>query len=193
MSKLKDYRQQRVNANRHKPFGMKLITDSVQRDGFSAPMVAAADGELFIGSARKEVVDDVMDVDPIIVHSKGDRPIIHVRDDILTADDPRARRLGYADNAIASIDWNPDGAILAALAADDNVIQHMIAADNASTRAVMGFAEDGKEGNEQNRKLEPQQMLHILISVNVNDAIYVRNLVEQIATMRGVEVDYSAN
>lgn len=48
------FRAQRANANKHKPLGLKLVSDSIQRDGYSAPMVAAADGELFIGSLRHE-------------------------------------------------------------------------------------------------------------------------------------------
>jgi len=143
MSKLSDYRPQRVNANRHKPFGLKLLSDSIQRDGFSAPIVAAADGEVFAGSARLEVAGDVLPADPIIVTSDGTRPIIHIRTDIPNADDPRARRLGVADNIIGQIDYEPDGAILAAMAADDEILKRLIAADDDSTRAVMAAAGQG--------------------------------------------------
>ena len=67
----RQFRGQRVNANKHKPYGLKLIADSIQRDGYSSPMVAAADGEIFAGSARLEVAGDVLPTDPIIVESDG--------------------------------------------------------------------------------------------------------------------------
>ena len=118
--KLSDFRPQRKNINLGKPHGLAALDKSIRRDGYSAPMVAAADGEIFAGSKRLERVADVMPGSaPIIVHSDGTRPVIHVRDDIPNADDPRAVRLGYADNAIAAMDWAPDGALLAALAMDD--------------------------------------------------------------------------
>lgn len=135
------FRPQRVNANKHKPLGLKMVGDSIQRDGYSAPMVAAADGELFIGSLRHEAVSDVLPAEPIVIRSRGDRPIIHIREDIPNADDPRARRLGVADNIIAHVDYNPDGAIMAALAGEDAAIKQMIEADDLSLHAIMALTQ----------------------------------------------------
>lgn len=151
-SGLAAFRPQRANANKHKPLGLKMVGDSIQRDGYSAPMVAAADGELFIGSLRHEAVSDVLPAEPIVIRSRGDRPIIHIREDIPSADDPRARRLGVADNIIAHIDYNPDGEILATLAGEDAALRQMIEADELSLRAIQTFAiqppSDFKEYNE---------------------------------------------
>lgn len=147
--KLSKFRPQRKNVNLGKPHGVTMLDKSIRADGYSAAMTAA-DLEVFAGSKRLERSADIFgaDVEPIIVHSNGDRPIIHVRDDIPNADDPRAKRLGYADNAIAAIDWNPDGAILAALAADDDkLIRDMIAADAASMAAVLAAANGNGSGD----------------------------------------------
>ena len=149
--KLSDFRPQRKNINLGKPHGLAALDKSIRRDGYSAPMVAAADGEIFAGSKRLERVADVMpDALPIVVHSDGTRPVIHVRDDILNADDPRAVRLGYADNAIAAMDWAPDGALLAALAAQDTAIADLAWQENASLKAVSlaGKAIEFKEYDE---------------------------------------------
>jgi len=136
---LKDYRPQSANVNKHKPFGLQELTRSIERDGYSAPIVAAADGEVFAGSARLEKAAEVfgLDIEPIVVHSDGTRPIIHIRDDIKNANDPKARRLGVADNIIARVDYDPDGEILAALAADDEAIMAMVKADDASLAAML--------------------------------------------------------
>jgi hypothetical protein len=53
MSKLSAFRPQRKNANKHTALGTKQLADSIQRDGYSTPMVAAADGEIFAGSISR--------------------------------------------------------------------------------------------------------------------------------------------
>lgn len=152
--KLADFRPQRRNANRGRQAGLAQLDKSLRRDGYSAPMVAAADGEVFAGSKRLERAADVFgaDVEPIVVHSDGTRPVIHVRDDIATADDPRAVRLGVADNLIAAIDHNPDGEMLALIAAEDAAIAEMVRADGLSAKAILsgpdapdGFKEFGDD------------------------------------------------
>jgi DNA modification methylase len=111
-----DFRPQQRNANRHTIHGMARLEDSIRRDGYLTPMTAAASGEVFDGSARLETVAEILDgVEPIVVESDGTRPIIHVRTDIPTADDPRAVRLALAANKIAAdnLDW--DASMLAEL------------------------------------------------------------------------------
>ena len=107
------FRPQQKNANKHTEHGTRLLEKSITQDGFIDAQTAAADGEIFSGSARLELSEDKFaGVEPIVVHSDGKRPIIVVRDDIPSADDPRARRLSIAANQIGATDWNPDGDIL---------------------------------------------------------------------------------
>lgn len=143
LKRLSQFRPQKANANKGNPRGLTQLDKSLRRDGYSAPMVAAADGEIFAGSKRLERAADVfgVDVEPIVVHSDGTRPVIHVRDDIKTADDPRAVRLGVADNAIAHMDYDPDGELLALLAAEDAAIAEMVRADELSMKAALEFTQ----------------------------------------------------
>ena len=107
---LGDFRPQQQNANQHTARGMGALERSMRTDGYSTPMVAAANGEVFDGSARHEVGGQLFDgTAPIVVHSDGTRPVIHVRDDIPSAADPRAKRLALAANRIAqlNLDWDP--------------------------------------------------------------------------------------
>lgn len=154
LKRLSQFRPQARNANKGKQAGLTQLDKSLRRDGYSAPMVAAADGEIFAGSKRLERAADVFgaDIEPIVVHSDGTRPVIHVRDDIATADDPRAVRLGVADNAIAHMDYDPDGELLALLAAEDAAIADMVKADELSAKAILagpdapdGFKEFGDD------------------------------------------------
>lgn len=108
---------QRKNANRHTQRGMGLLEGSIEKDGWIGAVTVAADGETFDGSARVEVTARMgMLDDPIVVHSDGTRPVIVVRDDIPSADDERAVRLGLGANWIAAknLDWDPG--VLAELA-----------------------------------------------------------------------------
>jgi DNA modification methylase len=126
LKKITDFRPQRKNANRGKLHGVRLLEKSVQSDGWIGGQTAAANHEMIGGSKRLELAAEKFpDVEPIIVESDGSRPVIVVRTDIPNAEDPRARRLSVADNQIAATDWNPDGALLAEWAGEDEAIRAM--------------------------------------------------------------------
>lgn len=115
-------RPQRKNANRHTPRGMGLLEASIQRDGWIGAITVAADGETFDGSARVEVTgaNGMLD-DAIVVETDGSKPVVVVRRDIPSADDPRAKRLGIAANRVGqlNLEWEPG--VLAELRDDPEV------------------------------------------------------------------------
>jgi len=98
------------NPNRHKPRGMQELARSMTEDGYTEPMVAAADHTVIAGNARLEVAGQVFAGEPIIVETDGTRPIIHVRTDIATADTPEARRIAIRSNRVAELNlaWDAD-------------------------------------------------------------------------------------
>jgi hypothetical protein len=108
------------NANRHTVRGLKALTDSMRAVGYTEPMVAAADGEMLSGSARLETVADVfgVDVEPLVIHSDGRRPVIHIRDDIPNAQTPEAVKIALTANRVAQLDLSWDVEMLASLDAD---------------------------------------------------------------------------
>lgn len=115
---LAGFRPQRENANAHTLRGTRMLAEAMARSGYVTPMTAAADGEVIVGSNRLNVAADVFDgVEPIVVHSDGTRPIIHVRDDIPSADDERAVRIALEDNRIAEVGLAFDPDVIAAIAA----------------------------------------------------------------------------
>lgn len=114
--KISDFVPQNKNANKHTARGLGMLNDSIAKDGWLGAMTVAADYETFDGSARLETAYERFgDIEPIIVHSKGDRPVIVVREDIPSADDPRAKRLAIAANRIAQVDLDWDAKILSEL------------------------------------------------------------------------------
>jgi hypothetical protein len=119
---------QQKNANKHTLHGTRLLEKSITEDGYIDAQTAAADGEIISGSARLELsAEKFADVEPIIVHSDGKRPVIVVRDDIPNANTARAKRLSVAANQIAKTDFNPDGELLKEWAGEDDAIRKMFA------------------------------------------------------------------
>ena len=121
---------QKSNVNKHTSYGLRLLEKSIQGDGFIDAQTAAADGEIISGSARIELAGEKFpDVEPIIVHSDGTRPVIVVRDDIPNANSPRARRLSVAANKIAQVDFDPDWALLKEWGGEDEQIKKLFSDD----------------------------------------------------------------
>ena len=149
--KLSDFRSQSKNGNRHTVRGMGLLSHSIGKNGVIGAMTVAADYETFDGSATWETCVDTFgeDVEPIIVRSKGDRPIIHIREDIPTADDPRAKELGIAANRVAEVNLDYDLEVLAELH-EEVGLEDMFFADEIE--ALMG-KEKPPEDNEWNNAL----------------------------------------
>lgn len=135
MKKISDFTPQKRNANKHTPYGLRLLEKSLREDGFIDAQTAAADGEIISGSARLEKAvevftdEDGQEVEPIIVHSDGKRPVIVIRDDIPNAEHPRARRLSVAANKIAQVDFDPDWALLKEWGGEDEQIKKLFSDD----------------------------------------------------------------
>jgi hypothetical protein len=113
-AKISEFRPQVKNANKHTPRGLGQLSTIVGSDGWISAITVCNDGETIDGSARLETAYEIFgdDVEPIIVRSRGDRPIIHIREDIESADDPRAIKLSVAANRIAQIDLDWDVQVL---------------------------------------------------------------------------------
>ena len=109
-AKLSDFRTQERNLNRHKPRGMGMLDNIIAKDGWQSAITVANDNQVFAGSARLEVAQERFgdESEPIVFDIDGTRPVILRRTDIPTADDPRAIRLGIADNRISEVNYDPD-------------------------------------------------------------------------------------
>ena len=136
--KLSDFRQQAMNANKHTERGMKALEASMNEVGYTAPMIAAADGEIIAGSARHETAANVFgaDVEPVVVESDGKRPIVVVRTDIKNAETRAAKRIGLLDNRVQEIDLSFDPLVLAQLYAEDKTLTAGLWSDDELTELL---------------------------------------------------------
>ena len=116
--KLSDFRTQERNCNRHRPRGMGQLSNIISKEGWQGAITVAANNETFSGSARLETAQERFgdESEPIVFDIDGTRPVILRRTDIPTADDPRAIRLGIADNRISELNYDPDIELLSAIA-----------------------------------------------------------------------------
>lgn len=120
--KLRNFRPQQKNANKHNQRGLRMLDNAMSEDGYVAPMTAAADGEIIDGSARLErVAERFPDVDPIVIEHDGTRPIIAKRIDIPNANTPQAKRISLRANRIAEVDLDWDIDILKNLETEINL------------------------------------------------------------------------
>lgn len=98
------------NANRHTPNGMQSLADALQRHKFGRPTLADKNLRMIAGNGVLESVASVAGVDAevIVVRTRGDKMIVHVRED-LDLDDPETRRMALEDNRIQeqNLDWDP--------------------------------------------------------------------------------------
>lgn len=112
--KLSDFRTQERNLNRHRPRGMGQLSNIISKEGWQSAITVAANNETFSGSARLETAQELFgdESEPIVFDIDGTRPVILRRIDIPTANDPRAIRLGIADNRINEVNYDLDVELL---------------------------------------------------------------------------------
>lgn len=161
---LKNFRPQRINSNKHKPVGLGALRNSIGRYGIGDGITVARDGESISGSARLETLAEIMPGVKIVeIETDGNTLVVNRRIDIPTANSPRARALSAASNIVNVLDYNPDGAILAAIAAEEEVIKQMIAAEDASRKAVMEIGESSESIPEMELQLNESYDYIVLV------------------------------
>jgi hypothetical protein len=144
-AKISDFRTQQKNSNRHTVMGVGMLQHAIANEGWISAITVCNDGESIDGSARLEAAYERFgeDVEPIIVRSKGDRPIIHIREDLPDASDPRAKKLSIYANRIAEVDLDYDLEVLAELH-EEVGLEEMFFADEIE--ALMGKENRDDEG-----------------------------------------------
>jgi hypothetical protein len=127
-----------------------MLDNIIAKDGWQGAITTAANGETFAGSARLEVAQERFgdESEPIVFDIDGTRPVILRRVDIPTADDPRAIRLGIADNRISELNYDPDIELLSAIAEEVD-ISDMYFEDELAALVEADRKEDEDEQKEE--------------------------------------------
>jgi len=181
--KITELRPQRKNANKHTPYGLRLLEKSVQNDGWLDAQTAAADGEIISGSARLELAaEKFADVEPIIVDSDGTRPVIIRRTDIPNADTARARRLSVAANKIQAVDFDPDWALLKEWGGEDEQIKKLFSDDEWRE----GTGEKKPQISNENEIIPEQYAIMITCQTEHEQTIMLERFLEEGITCRAL-------
>lgn len=114
-AKLSDVTEQPRNANKHTVRGSAMLEHSIRKNGVISAITTTKKLQTFDGSNTLANCLDIFgdDVEPIFVYSDGSRPVVHVRTDIESIDDPKAKELSVAANRIPEVDLDYDLEILA--------------------------------------------------------------------------------
>ncbi len=95
------------NANCGTDRGRKLLAESLKELGAGRSIVCDRNGKIIGGNKTLEQAISLgLEVEAI--HTKGDKLIAVVRDDLDLDTDPKARALAYSDNRIAELDLSWD-------------------------------------------------------------------------------------
>ena len=97
------------------------------------------------------------------------------------------------DNESTRQSYDPDIDILTALASGDEALLGSLEKQDAIFRNMVEDMLDKGSHPEQSEELTPFSKLRILISVDIDHAVDVREAIEKIATLDGVQVEYGAN
>jgi hypothetical protein len=96
------------NARKHNPKNVGMIERSLQETGVGRSIVTTRDGTIIAGNATIEAAGAAGIEDAIVVRTRGDKVIVHVREDLADGD-TRATLLGLYDTRTAELaDWDVD-------------------------------------------------------------------------------------
>jgi len=194
------------NVNKHTARGGTLVSNSLQKRGAFRSIASAGKGAetpvVYAGNLTLQTAVDAGFTEIVNVHVRGDQLVNVVRDDIEPGS-AEAIALGLEDNESAARSYNPDIDILAALAAGDGAILSALRKEDGIFGDMVGdmldaaeFADEEKL-DEKGLEIKPKSYLHILVSIDmalsVESVLDVREKIESIKDLPGVEVLYGGN
>jgi hypothetical protein len=97
------------NANKGTPAGQDMVDQSIADYGAGRSIVVDRNGAVIGGNKTlKSAIDAGLDVE--VVTTKGDKLIVHQREDLDLDEDTKARMLAYADNRASELGlvWDAD-------------------------------------------------------------------------------------
>jgi hypothetical protein len=110
--KTSDLRPDKKNINRGTERGRDLIEHSIRRVGFGRSLVADKHGNVIVGNQTLNELVDLGMENVVVVKTKGDKVIVHQREDLDLTKGGRARELAVLDNRSQELSYNADPSML---------------------------------------------------------------------------------
>ena len=140
--KVSDLIPDELNINTHTQKGRGIVEHSIRKYGIGRGIVAAGKGtdtpQIIGGNLTHEIIGSLSMDDVIFVHTKGDKLVVTVRDDI-APNSVEAVALGIIDNESQKQSYNIDTDLLAQMAVGDNAL---LSALRKEDKAFNGLLED---------------------------------------------------
>lgn len=158
------------NANDHTEYGQHLVQQSISNRGFGRPGLAASDGTLIAGNLSSLEVPASLGMNRVIVvHSRGDMPIVHVRDDIAPGS-VEALTMGIEDNEASHASYSPNIARLMQLSEMDTF--HDVIPETRWKELLASAGSDEQKELLETAKLNPRHLpLDLIFTFDaLNDA-----------------------
>jgi hypothetical protein len=187
MKKLTDLTVDPHNANAGTDRGREMVGHSLKEYGAGRSVLADKNGVIIagnqtVGQAAKLGMEDI-----ILVPTDGTKLVVVQRTD-LDAADPKARELAIADNRTAEVglDWKIEE-LHASIEAGADIGAMFTSAEMEELASV------DVELPEYEEPLKAQTFVRVLVSVPTEKAIDAKDLLDQLGSIQGIEVDYGAN
>lgn len=184
--KLSDLSLDKRNANKGTPHGAAMIARSLRDYGAGRSIVLDKNGTVIAGNKTAEGCA-AAGIDQVVVVQTTGKQLVAVQRMDLDLADNAAKGLAVADNRTGEVSLAWDLDVLSGLAKEVD-LSGLFDADELAP-LVSGKARIA----EIKERAQPKKYLRILISVGLEDAILVKDSLDALAAVPGIEIDYSAN
>jgi len=186
--KLADLKLDERNTNKGTTRGRKALDKSLSEHGAGRSVLIDKKGRLIAGNKTiQAALESKLEQDIIVVKTDGSKLVAVQRTDLDLEKDPKAKALAIADNRVAELDldWNLEE--LNAIGKEIDLTNYF------SEEELASLLTDVAHLPERSVELKPKQFVRVLLSVPISSAAEAKALIDELACIEGIEIDYSAN
>jgi len=155
------------NVNKHTKHGMQLLKKSIKNNGLGRSILVDKNNRIIAGNGVAEVGKLLGKNKIKIIETQGEELIVVKRTDI-DLDSDTGRNLAVADNAVSSVNFNPDEKVIEELINDYNLDEEILEVIyNSGSQKNSGIKGEESIEIEQSVQLKPP-MEYILIMCEPN-------------------------
>jgi hypothetical protein len=186
--KLSDLKLDERNANKGTARGRKALDKSLRDYGAGRSILLDSKGRVIAGNKTLEAArESDLAKDVLIVRTDGSQLVAVQRTDLDLAKDSKAKALAIADNRVAELDLDWDVTELQAIGKDVDLSNFF------SEEELASLLTDVARLPERTQELKPKTFVRVLVSVPIECAAEAKGLIDGLALIDGIEIDYSAN
>lgn len=175
------------NANKGTKRGRAALATSLRKYGAGRSILLDRNGTVIAGNKTLEQAIARGDTEVQVVQTDGSQLIAVQRVDLDLEKDAKAKSLAVADNRVGELDlsWNPTE--LAAIGKEVDLSEFF------NEDELADLMTDVPQLAEREQELKPKTFVRVLISVPLESAGGAKELIDRLALVQGIEIDYSAN